>query len=215
VPVEAVIFDMDGTLLDSSATVPAAYAAAIEELCGRRCTDDEIIAAYAAGPASALITQFIGRPASDADVECWLRHLEARLPRTSIYEGVGDAVLALRGAGYRLAVFTGALRRAAEMQLRHADLADVFDVVVGSDEIGAVKPAPDGIYLACDRLGVRPADVAYVGDALNDLRCARAAGAVPVAAAWGHLFEPDHEPHLVARTPDVVLQLLASRTLGA
>jgi phosphoglycolate phosphatase-like HAD superfamily hydrolase len=94
------------------------------------------------------------------------------------------------------------------MQLRHAGLDDAIDAVVGSDEIAFVKPAPDGIFLACDRLGVDPGRVAYVGDALNDLRCARAAGAVPISAAWGHLFEPDDEPHLIALTPHDLLPLL-------
>lgn len=65
--VEAVIFDMDGTLLDSSRTVPAAYTAAIYELCGRRYAEEEIIAAYSVGPASALIAQFIGRDVGDPE----------------------------------------------------------------------------------------------------------------------------------------------------
>lgn len=207
-PIEAVIFDLDGTLVDSGATVPAAYAAAIEELCGRRCTDEEIIAAYSAGPAPALISRFTGRLSACSDVDCWLRHLEARLALTRVYPGVREAGSSLRAAGKRLAVFTGAIRRAAEMQLRHAGLDDAIDAVVGSDEIALVKPAPDGIFLACDRLGVDPGRVAYVGDALNDLRCARAAGAVPIAAAWGHLFESDDEPHLIALTPHDLLPLV-------
>jgi hypothetical protein len=52
--------------------VPAAYAAAIEELCSRRCTDEEIIAAYSAGPAPALISRFTGRQSAGSDVDCWL-----------------------------------------------------------------------------------------------------------------------------------------------
>jgi HAD superfamily hydrolase (TIGR01549 family) len=212
--VDAVIFDMDGTLLDSSATVPAAYAATIEELCGRRCTDDEIVAGYSLGPAAALLSHFIDRPATDADVECWLRHLEARLGLTTIYPGIVDAVGTLAAAGLRLAVFTGATRAAAELQLAHASLRPHLEAIVGSDEIRAVKPAPDGVLEASTRLGVPPDRVAYIGDARHDLACARAAGAVPVAAGWGHLYEDDDERHLLASAPSDLVGLLLGTARG-
>jgi HAD superfamily hydrolase (TIGR01509 family) len=208
VSVDAVIFEMDGTLLDSSSTVPAAYAAAIHELCGRWVTDAEVIAEYGAGPASALLSRFIGRQATDSDVECWLRHLDTRLTQTVIYPGVPSAIERLASKGVQLAVFTGATTRAAELQLAHGGMGSRFGAVVGSDEIAAVKPAPDGLHRVCELLDVAPSRTAYVGDAINDLRCARAAGAIPVAAAWGHLYEHDTEPHLVAHTPDHVVDLL-------
>jgi HAD superfamily hydrolase (TIGR01549 family) len=208
VSVDAVIFDMDGTLLDSSRTVPAAYAAAIHELCGRRVTDAEVIAEYGSGPASALLSRFIGRQVTDSDIESWLRHLDARLAQTTIYPGGLSAIERLASEGLRLAVFTGATARAAEMQLVHGGMRSRFDAVVGSDEIAAVKPAPDGLHRVCELLDVVPSRTAYVGDAVNDLRCARTAGAVPVAAAWGHLYEHDAEPHLVAHTPDHMVDLL-------
>jgi len=207
--VDAVVFDMDGTLLDSSATVPAAYVATIFELCGRRCTPEEVIAAYGAGPAGALISRFTGRPSTGADIDRWHDHLESRLSLTTVYEGVPEALAALRESGLRLGVFTGATRRAACVQLDHAGLAHHFEVIVASDEIERVKPAPDGLLLAAERLGVRAARIAYIGDAMNDLRCARAVGAVPVAAGWGHLYEDDDEPHLHAATPLELLTLLS------
>jgi HAD superfamily hydrolase (TIGR01549 family) len=208
--VEGVVFDMDGTLLDSSRTVPAAYAAAVHELCGRICSEAEIIAGYSAGPAGALIALFTGRPSTDADVDCWHHHLESRLHLTSVYAGIHEALDELKTLGLKLGVFTGATRRAARAQLDHGGLTRFFDVVVASDEIGRVKPAPDGLLLAAERLIAPPDRLAYVGDALNDLRCARAVGAIPVAAAWGHLFEPDDEPHVVASTPRDLVTILTT-----
>jgi HAD superfamily hydrolase (TIGR01549 family) len=201
---------MDGTLLDSSRTVPAAYIAAIQELFGRTCTAEEVVAGYSAGPAGSLLALFIGRSSTDADVECWHRHLESRLHLSSVYDGVAEALDTLRTAGLKLGVFTGATLRAARTQLEHAGLGDFFEVVVASDEIEHVKPAPDGLLLACARLGTSARTMAYVGDARNDLRCARAVHALPVAAAWGHLFERDDEAHLVANTPQELVSLLSA-----
>jgi HAD superfamily hydrolase (TIGR01549 family) len=207
-PVDAIVFDMDGTLLDSSATVPAAYSAAIFELSGRRCTDEEVIAENSAGPASALIARFIGRDTTEADVECWHRHLKSKLEHTVLYPGIPEAIHELALRGVPLGVFTGATRRAAEMQLEHSALHNAFHALVGSDEISEVKPAPEGLYRACELLGVRTDRTAYVGDARNDIRCARAAGAIGAAAAWGHLFEPELDADVVLASPAAIATLL-------
>lgn len=198
---------MDGTLFDSADSVPVAYAAAIRELGGPDCTPDEVIAHYSAGPAGALLAAILGRATTDEDVECFHRHLARRLDETRPYPGITEAIQGLVGAGLLTGVFTGATRRAADMQLRAMGLRDLFHGLVGSDEIAAVKPAPDGIHAICARLGVEAARAAYVGDALNDLRCARAAGAVAVAAGWGHLFEESVEADLVLAEPADLVRL--------
>lgn len=210
--IKAVLFDMDGTLLDSANTVPAAYAAAIRELGGGDHSAEEVIAHYAAGPAHALMAAMLGRETTDDDVERFHLHLASRLDGTRTYPGIREAIQGLVAAGLLTGVFTGATRRAAEMQLGHAGLLELFHVLVGSDEIGAVKPSPEGILGACSRLGIPAAAAAYVGDAANDLLCARAAGAVAVAAGWGHLFDPSVEADVALAEPRDLLQLsLGSR----
>jgi phosphoglycolate phosphatase-like HAD superfamily hydrolase len=205
--IQAVLFDMDGTLLDSANTVPAAYAAAIRELGGADYSTEEVIAHYGAGPAGALMAAMLGRETTDDDVERFHVHLARRLDGTRTYPGIRQALQALVAAGLLTGVFTGATHRAAEMQLDHAGLLGLFHVVVGSDEIGAVKPSPEGIRVACSRLGIPPTLAAYVGDAPNDLLCARAAGAVAVAAGWGHLFEPSAEADVTLAEPGELVQL--------
>lgn len=205
--VQAVLFDMDGTLLDSSNTVPAAYAAAIRELGGGDHSAEEVIAYYGAGPAGALMAAMLGRETTDEDVERFHVHLASRLDGTRTYAGIPEAIRGLVAAGVLTGVFTGATRRAAEIQLHHAGLLQLFHVLVGSDEIGAVKPSPDGIHVACSRLGISTIAAAYVGDAANDLLCARAAGAVAVAAGWGHLFDPSAEADVTLAEPGDLLQL--------
>jgi phosphoglycolate phosphatase-like HAD superfamily hydrolase len=84
-----------------------------------------------------------------------------------------------------------------------------FKVVVGGDEVPLPKPDPAGIRLACDRLGVDTRDVAYIGDAAVDVEAARRAGALALAAGWGHLFSDQHKAACVLREPGELLTLLA------
>ena len=71
-----------------------------------------------------------------------------------------------------------------------------------------MKPAPDGIRLACERMGLDPLEVAYVGDAPNDMRCARAAGSLAIGAGWGHQFDATVAADVVVARPDDVVAIV-------
>ena len=105
---------------------------------------------------------------------------------------------------------TGASARAAQILLGAAGLLTNFKVVVGGDELPSPKPDPAGIRLACERLGVDPRDVAYIGDAAVDVAAARRAGALAVAAGWGHQFSHQHEADRVFREPRDLLTLFGN-----
>jgi HAD superfamily hydrolase (TIGR01509 family) len=205
VTASGLIWDMDGTLLDSSAAVPAAYAAALVRIGGPVVTAADVIAAYPLGPPEVILEHLAGRPLTAQETEAYYRELAAVSVRP--YPGVADVVARLRAHGAPLAVFTGASTRAALTLLASAGLA--ADVLVGGDQIGRPKPAPDGLLLVAGRLGAKPEDLAYIGDAPVDLRAARAAGSHAAAAAWGHLYDPAEPADSVLAAPADALRLLA------
>jgi phosphoglycolate phosphatase len=182
----AVVWDMDGTLLDTSVAVPAAFAAALRHLGGPVVDAGQVIAAYPLGTAEMIMAHLAGRDLSGEDMEAYYRSLAGTA--VAPYPGVTATLEELRRRGQPVAVFTGASSRAAVMLLAAAGLS--ADVLVGGDEVRRPKPAADGLLLAADRIGVGPADLAYVGDAPADLGAARAAGSHAAAAAWGHLYDP-------------------------
>ncbi len=196
-----VVWDMDGTLLDSTHVVPEAFVAAIAELGGPRVDRDAVVAAYSLGVPEVVIEHFLGRTleAGEADVY-YDRLLGAEVEP---YPGIAAALDALRTAGRPVAVFTGASTRAARTLLDAAGLE--VDVLVGGDDVSRPKPAPDGVREAARRLGVEPTEVIYVGDAPTDMQAARSAGAAAAAAAWGHLYDPA-EPvdHRLGEPADVL-----------
>jgi phosphoglycolate phosphatase-like HAD superfamily hydrolase len=110
--------------------------------------------------------------------------------------------------GLPMAVFTGASSQAAHLLLEETGLLDYFDVVVAGDQVDRQKPHPDGILRVCERLGVPAQGAAYVADAPIDLEAARRAGALPIAAGWGHLYRAGAPARVVLLRPRELLGLL-------
>jgi HAD superfamily hydrolase (TIGR01509 family) len=197
--VRAIVFDMDGTLVDTGATVPAAYAATIAALGGPAVSAAAVVAAYPLGPTKAILEHFLEREVSADEIESYYERLAGAGP-IEPYPGVRAALEALHGR-VPLAVFTGAGAQASRIVLERAGLASRFDAVVGGDEVASPKPDPEGIVLAARRLGVPVAATAYVGDAARDVEAAQACGALAVAAAWGHEFRGEIRGALVLDDP--------------
>jgi HAD superfamily hydrolase (TIGR01549 family) len=204
---EALVFDMDGTLIESSMVIPDAYIATVQEVGGTTCTRAEVIRAYSVGPPAAMLTHLLGRAATPGEVDRYHERLEEAAARASIYPGIEETLRELDGR-VALAVFTGASLRACKLLLQATGLLPYFDTLVGADEVARPKPEPDGVHLACERLGVPISSAAYVGDAPNDLEAARRSGALAVAAAWGHLYYAREPADVVLDDPRGLLRLI-------
>jgi HAD superfamily hydrolase (TIGR01509 family) len=203
----AIVWDMDGTLIDSTTAVTDAYIAAITRMGGPSLTREAIVAAYSLGPPAVMLAHLLGRASTEADVEEYLACLRAGAAAALPYPGI-EATLERLRARVQLGVFTGANRAGAMILLEAAGLAGHFSVVVGGDEVEHQKPAPDGILLACKALAVEPASTAYVGDSPNDLEAARSSGARAFAAGWGHLYNPASPADLVLDRPEELLEMV-------
>jgi len=95
---------------------------------------------------------------------------------TIVFEGVAEALQQLREAGLRLACVTNKPREFTIPLLERVGLAHYFAVVVAGDDVQATKPDPALLLTACDRLGVAPPAALMIGDSINDVLAARAAG---------------------------------------
>lgn len=207
--IEAVIFDLDGTLADTMALAPQAYADTIRSLGGPEVSTDEVVATWNMGSTPMVLGHFLRREVTSRDIDCFYRHYKSVMAAVRPFPGIAAMLGALRGQGYRLGVFTHATRRAAAVTLTGAGLGGLRLALVGGDEITQPKPAPEGLRLACRRINVTPAAAAYVGDAETDLQCALAAGTLGIHARWG-AAAPVATPHLIAVRPGDMADLIAS-----
>ena len=204
----ALVFDMDGTLIDSTQAVTSAYRQAVLQGGGRNYEPGAIVAAYPVGPPLAILTHLLGRAAGEADLLAYHTSLAGLTDLVGVYPGIRDALGDLQAANVPLAVFTGGSSRAARIILGGTGLARHFAVVVGGDEVARPKPEPDGVKLACDMLGVELKDAGYVGDSPLDLEAARRSGARAIASAWGHLYMADAPSDVAVSHPRELLRLV-------
>ncbi|NXY97372.1 HAD family hydrolase [Streptomyces sp. BR123] len=209
----AVVFDMDGTVLDSVPTVSRAYADAIRSLGGPPVSPDEVVAGWHVGHTE-LVLAFLGRACGPAEVERFHAHLDPAVAELRPFPGIPALLDEVADAGMRLGVFTAATRRVASSMLAAAGIDARFDVVIAGDDIDRPKPAPDGLLLALQQLGVPAEATAYVDDAEVDLACASAAGSLGVHAGWGARAGVRAGAHPVAVRPYDVLGLLEAPRRG-
>lgn len=212
----AVLFDLDGTLVDTKALYLEAYRAALQEQTGLRLTEAEI---KALRPTSEI--DFLRRVVGDSDLDACRRTfhqqyaaLHARL-FGGVYAGVRPVLDLLRDRGVPIGLVTGKTRRSWQTTSAECRLGD-FDVLVFDDDVHAPKPDPEGLHLALGRLGVQATGAFYVGDSTGDARAARAAGLQPIAALWarpperrGRFLDVVREQQaLVAERPEDLSRLL-------
>jgi pyrophosphatase PpaX len=185
-PRPAILFDLDGTLIDSIDLLVTSMVYAFE---GRDVQPpvDEWISG-------------IGTPL-DAMLRTWARDdedvlaLRARYreyqfanhdAKTHAYPGAVDTVRALHAAGYPLAVVTSKLEYGARRSLKWIGVDDCFTAVVGIDATTKHKPEPEPVWHALTLLGdIPPAEALFIGDSTHDMHAGNAAGVATAAALWG------------------------------
>jgi pyrophosphatase PpaX len=200
-----VVFDLDGTLVDTIGLIVASYQHAFTTVLGHE-EDETMIRSWIGQP---LIRGFRSIAPDHADelfatYLVWNRANTERLLRR--YDGV-DALLAdLRAAGVRVGAATSKLRPPATDALRLAGLEAYLDVLVTMEDTEAHKPDPAPLLLAVERLGAESkGEAAYVGDAAVDMHAARNAGMAAVGVTWG----AGTREALAAAEPDVVVDTVA------
>ncbi|SEC92223.1 AHBA synthesis associated protein [Streptomyces sp. 3213] len=199
VPRQAVVFDLDGVVVDSFAVMGEAFALAHAEVVGDGPAPFEEYQRHQ-GRYFPDIMRIMGLPLEME--EPFVRESYRLADRVQVYDGVVDLLRTLNERGLKLAVATGKAGVRARSLLDVLGLLPYFDHVIGSDEVPRPKPAPDIVRRALELLDV-PADRAVmIGDAPTDLASAQGAGVTAVAALWGC-----HDgAELLAAGPDVVLR---------
>jgi pyrophosphatase PpaX len=182
----AVLFDLDGTLLDTIDLLLSSVRHAFRNRTGRVPTTEE----WVAGIGTPLSSQLRQYAADEHDLKELIdgyrdfqRAHHDRLTRA--YDDVVDTVALLHARGYRMGVVTSKANDIANRSLAFVGLDKYMTVMVGYDSTTRHKPDPTPVEYALSALGVAPADAIFVGDSPHDVLAGNAAGVTTVGALWG------------------------------
>ena len=213
--IEAVVFDLDGVLVDSEHV----WDEVREELAGERGgrwhdRAQMDMMGMSSTEWSRYMHDVIGLPDSPEEIsaEVVRRMLERYRVRLPVVEGAVDAVGRLAG-GFRLAVASSSNRPLIDAVLSAAGIAACFEATVSSEEVPRGKPAPDVYLEAARRLGVHAAQCAAVEDSANGIRAAHAAG-MRVVAIPNHRYPPADEALALANVVIGSLDELTVQTVA-
>jgi HAD superfamily hydrolase (TIGR01549 family) len=181
------IFDLDGTLADTLPLCFLAYRQSLRPYLGRTLTDEEIASYF--GPSEEGILQRLVPEAWQACLDAYLDvYAREHTAYNQAFTGLSDVLESLARGGIRLGIVTGKGARSAALSLEAIGIRRYFDAVETGSAQGGVKPS--AIRKISSAWAMPPSRVAYVGDQPSDIRDAREAAVVPLAAAWAKTANP-------------------------
>jgi pyrophosphatase PpaX len=196
-----VLFDFDGTVVDSGGIILASMRHATREVLGREYTDRELMQTVG-GPGLEAQMRALAPEHVERLVDVYRAHNEPLHDELEACAGIEDVLVRLKDEGRRLGIVTAKRRSTVELGFASVPIAHLFDTVVGGDETEHQKPDPEPLLLAAERLDADAAETAYVGDSPFDVRAAKAAGMFAVAVTWGRIHD---EEKLQAEQPDAIV----------
>lgn len=219
---DLLIFDLDGTLIDSRLDLANSVNAARRHM-GLDAIDNHLVYSYVGNGAPLLIRRALGDDASEADVEKALQHFyeyyrDHMLDETHLYPGVQEALDKLREAGVKMAVLTNKPVRFSTAILEGLELSEHFVSIYGGNSFEQKKPHPMGVEALLLETAVARHRALMVGDSSVDVLTARNAGIKSCGVTYG--FQPEtfdeHPPDLLVDRMEALAELvLAERMRGA
>ena len=187
--IRGVLFDLDGTLIDTWHLYLESFRRSLEPHFQRRLTDPEILD-YRPSAERRLLRQIVEQSQFMNYFTSFLSHYRA-LHEThcdGLYPGAGDVLDGLRKEGYKLGIVTGKSRDAWDVTFHHSKLQP-FDVVITDDDVAHPKPHPEGLMAALRAMDVEPLQAIYIGDSVLDCQAAHSAKIRFGAALWSKSAE--------------------------
>ena len=201
--INCLVFDLDGTLIDSSAGVVDAVNYSLRMM-DRPEQPPDRIKRYIGFPLEQMYPDFTDAPVDQLYHYFQKRAAETVVSSTVPLDGVAEALEVLNKQGFRMAIASTKIRRHVEGIVTKLGWSHLFEALVGGDDVAEVKPAPDAFRVALERLAAASDQTLVVGDTINDIQAARAVPMRVIAVESPYRERSE----LVAAQPDYLIESL-------
>ncbi len=182
--IRTVLFDLDGTLMDTTDLIIDSWQHVFRYVTGRDGEIRDILGTFGEILQDSLEKVFPGRDPEEL-IRVFREYQNKRFENeVKLYPGTVEMLSALKGAGYRMALVTSRVRRTTARALEITGSSGFFECVVTADDCAAHKPDPEPVLMALRGMGEEPQAAVMAGDSLYDMQCARNAGASCVMVSW-------------------------------
>ena len=204
--VNTVLFDLDGTLMDSNGVIIETWQHTVRELAGWEITAEVVYTTF-----GEMLVDSMRRLIPEVDIEYardFFRDYQRVifLDRIKFFDGTEEVLRRIKTAGYKNAIVTSRLKTSTEKALSHFKIRDLFDAVLTASDIDKFKPDPAPLFMTLDMIDSKPEEAIIIGDTIHDIEAGRAAGTMTALVDWSIAVPPEkrgEEP-----TPDFIIEKL-------
>ncbi len=201
---KGVVFDFDGVIIDSFEVQKKALLGSYQMVAGEGSPSLEEFFSYSGDSIENIFRQ-MNLPLTM--VEPYKKISRENLDSIIVFDGIPEILAHLKKRGYKIGLCTGKNRERTVEILDYLKLSQYFNAVVCSDDVEHPKPAPDSLESAIQCMGLDKSNVVMIGDAPNDIKCAKHLNVKSVAVTWGEIQRSRLEQEQPDRIIDAVCEL--------
>jgi phosphatidylglycerol:prolipoprotein diacylglycerol transferase len=200
------LFDLDGTLLDTEKAILASYSQVLNEYRPDLSVSQEELLELLGPTLSSGFAKYLKPEEIEAAIQRY-RELNIQFHPThvSIVDGAKEVIEQLKAEGYRVGIVSSKKKDVCLLGLSLFGMQEAFETIIGHDEVKNHKPDPEGIFNACRAMGVGHDSVVYIGDSATDVLAAQNAGVYSI----GLIFNAERKETLIASKPNKIIEKLS------
>lgn len=196
---DPILFDLDGTVVDSGAIILASLRHATQTVLGETIPDERLLATVGGSGLASQMRDFDPERVDEL-VRVYTEHNQPLHAELAACDGMIELLEDLQAEGRKLGIVTAKRRATVELAFARVPIEHLFDVVVAGDQTDRQKPHPEPLLRAIAQLGTAANGAAYVGDSPFDMQAAKAGGLASIGVTWGRIHtrerlereQPDH-----------------------